>query len=305
MLNNIFQLKMTKDPHQILKDLKPEKKFFVGIDSDGCAFDTMEIKHKECFCPKTILHFNLQVVSKYAREAWDFVNLYSKSRGVNRFLALIQVLDLLRDRDEVKARKADIPHITPVIEWTRKESKLGNPALEQYAAVVNDPVIDQALRWSKAINACVAEMVHDIPPYPFMRESLEKISASADVMVISSTPGEALQREWTENDMARFTRLIAGQELGSKKEHLAFGAKGKYDDDKILMIGDAPGDMKAAKSNGLLYYPINPGHEEKSWERFYNEGLTKFLNGTYAGDYEKELINEFESYLPETPPWKS
>jgi phosphoglycolate phosphatase-like HAD superfamily hydrolase len=295
---------MTNDPHQILKDLEPQHEFFVGIDSDGCAFDTMEIKHKECFCPNTIMHWNLQVVSKYARDAWDFANLYSKSRGTNRFLALIQIMDLLRDRKEVQARHAKIPDLTSVIEWTKKESKLGNPALEKYAQEANDPVIDQALRWSQAINASVAEMVHDIPPYPFMKESLIKLSEKADAMVVSSTPVEALKREWEENDMDRHVRLICGQEYGSKKEHLAFGAKGKYPDNHILMIGDAPGDMKAAKDNGVLFYPINPGHEEDSWERFYNEALDKFFNQNFEGTYEAALIEEFESYLPETPPWK-
>ena len=46
-------------PAAALENLKPEKEFFIGIDSDGCAFDTMEIKHKECFCPAFINHFNL------------------------------------------------------------------------------------------------------------------------------------------------------------------------------------------------------------------------------------------------------
>ena len=59
--------------------------FLVGIDSDGCVFDSMELKHKECFIPAFINHYELQGVSKYAREAAEFVNLYSKSRGVNRF----------------------------------------------------------------------------------------------------------------------------------------------------------------------------------------------------------------------------
>jgi phosphoglycolate phosphatase-like HAD superfamily hydrolase len=295
---------MTHDPHQVLKDLVPQKEFFVGIDSDGCAFDTMEIKHKECFCPNTIMHWNLQVVSKYARDAWDFANLYSKTRGANRFLTLIQIMDLLRDRKEVQARNAKIPDLTSVIEWTKKESKLGNPALERYAAEVNDPVIDQALRWSKAINETVAEMVHDIPPYPFMKESLVKLSEKADAMVVSSTPVEALKREWEENDMDGYMRLICGQEYGSKKEHLAYAAKGKYPDNHILMIGDAPGDMKAARANGVLFYPINPGHEEDSWERFYNEALDKFFNKEYEGAYEAALVEEFESYLPEIPPWK-
>ncbi len=295
---------MSQDPQQILKDLQPTKEFFIGIDSDGCAFDTMEIKHKECFCPNTIKYWNLQQVSKYAREAWDFVNLYSKTRGCNRFLALIDVLDLLRDRKEVQKRNADIPRIQPVIEWTKKESKLGIPAWKIYAAEVKCPSMDNALEWSLAINESVTDMVHDIPPYPFMRESLQKMNDKADAMVVSSTPVEALEREWNENDIAQYVRVIAGQEHGSKKEHLAFAAKEKYADNKILMIGDAPGDMKAAKANNVLYYPINPGHEEDSWERFYNEALDRFFAGTYAGDYEAALIKEFEGYLPETPPWK-
>ena len=82
------------DP-QILKDLKPAREFFIGIDSDGCVFDTMELKHKECFAPMFIKHFRLQTASKYAREVWDFVNLYSKSRGANRFPAVVRALNLL------------------------------------------------------------------------------------------------------------------------------------------------------------------------------------------------------------------
>ena len=98
--------------------------------------------------------------------------------------------------------------------------------------------------------------------------------------------------------------MIAGQEMGTKKEHLAFSAVGKYKSDRILMIGDAPGDMKAARANNALFYPINPGNEDISWERFYNEAFDKFINGEYAGDYEKSLIDEFDKYLPSIPPWK-
>ena len=57
-------------------EIQPTKEFLVGIDSDGCAFDTMELKHKECFIPNTIKYYNLQAISKYAREAAEFVNLY-------------------------------------------------------------------------------------------------------------------------------------------------------------------------------------------------------------------------------------
>jgi len=74
------------------------------------------------------------------------------------------------------------------------------------------------------------------------------------------------------------------------------------------MIGDAPGDRDAAHAAGALFYPINPGAEERSWQRFHDEASERFLNGTYAaarsgGTYESALIAEFEQLLSDTPPW--
>jgi phosphoglycolate phosphatase-like HAD superfamily hydrolase len=294
---------MKNGTHEALKDFKPDKNFFVGIDSDGCAFDTMEIKHKECFCPNTILYWNLQTISKYAREAWEFVNLYSRSRGTNRFFALIEVIELLKNRKEVNMRGAALPDLTSLKAWTENETRLGNPALQSHALEKNDPILDLTLLWSKAINNAIADMVHDIPPYPGVRESLEKLYDRADIMVVSSTPLQALEAEWTENNVAKYTRFIAGQEHGSKKDHIAYAAKGNYVDNHILMVGDAPGDLKAAKSNGVLFFPIIPGKEEDSWDKFLTEGIVKFFNGKYAGSYEKKLIAEFEKRLPDKPPW--
>ena len=69
------------------------------------------------------------------------------------------------------------------------------------------------------------------------------------------------------------------------------------------MIGDSPGDLEAAKTNNALFYPILPDDEVASWERFHNEAMDRFFNGTYAGRYEEKLIVEFDARLPETPPW--
>jgi phosphoglycolate phosphatase-like HAD superfamily hydrolase len=286
-----------------LRNLNLKKEFFIGIDSDGCVFDTMEIKQKECFCPNFIRFYNLQRVSKYARETWEFVNLYSKKRGVNRFKALIEAVRLLKERKEVKARKVEMPDMSALEHWVSKETKLGNPALEKYAAEVNDPQIYLALEWSKKVNLDIADLVFGINPFPMVEESLEKLTKKADAIVVSQTPVEALKREWEENNIDHFVHIIAGQEYGTKTEHLALAAKGKYPDNKILMVGDAPGDYKAAVSNGVLFYPINPGHEEASWEKFYNEALDRFFGGDYQGEYENKLIEEFNSYLPEHPGW--
>lgn len=289
---------------QRLIDLEPTKDFFIGFDSDGCVFDTMEIKHKECFCPNYIKHFGLQPVSKYAREVWEFVNLYSKTRGCNRFIALAEAFRYLNERSEVQRRHFKTMDISPITEWTKKETKLGNPTLKKYAAEGHGPFIDLCLEWSKAVNTSIEGMVSGISPFPFVSECLDAISGKADAIVVSQTPLEALEREWKENTIDSYVRIIAGQEYGTKTEHLKFAAAGKYDPDKMLMIGDAPGDLKAAKSNNALFFPVNPGNEEKSWERLVNEGLEKFFNGTFKGSYQELLLKEFKEYLPEKPVWK-
>ena len=288
---------------EALKGFEPTKQFFVGIDSDGCAFDSMEIKHKECFCPAFIKHFDMQAASKYAREGWEFINLYSKSRGCNRFNAITQVLDVLAARAEVQARKVVPPKLPGLQSWKERETKLGNPALEAELARNPDEDLKRAYAWSLEVNERIADTVKNVPPFPGVRESLQKIQASADAIVVSQTPSEALIREWDENDITSYVRFIAGQELGTKSEHIAFAAKGKYEPEKMLMIGDAPGDLKAARDNDALFFPVNPGHEEASWDRFLNEALDRFLGGTYAGAYETELIRDFDKYLPEAPPW--
>ena len=290
------------DPAQVLRDFKPSKEFFIGIDSDGCIFDSMEIKHKECFTPMFIKSFHLQPVSKYAREVWEFVNLYSKDRGANRFPALLKAIELLGDRPQVKARGVKMPILAALEEWMKRETKLGNATLNAEVARGNNG-LNEVKVWSDAVNKAVEDIVHGVPPFPLVRETLAKLNHSADAMCISQTPADALKREWSEHSIDPFVKMIAGQEMGTKTEHLKFAAAPKYASEKILMIGDAPGDFKAAKANKALFFPINPGKEEHSWERLHGEALDRFFKGTYAGAYEAELVKEFDACLPEKPTW--
>jgi phosphoglycolate phosphatase-like HAD superfamily hydrolase len=283
-------------------DFTPKHKFLIGIDSDGCAFDTMELKHKECFIPQIINHYGLQGVSKYAREAAEFVNLYSKSRGINRFPALIETLEWLQKRPEVQARGVKITMPQGLVEWLKVETKLANPALAKAADSSGHPDLKQALTWSKDVNDAVEKIVRWVPPFPYLRESLEKLKDKADLLVVSATPTEALKREWEEHDLAKYVVAICGQEMGTKKELL--GVSKKYQPNHTLMIGDAPGDYKAAQGNSALFFPINPGAEEASWKRFHDEASDRFIAGTFAGEYQQKLLAEFNSYLPEQPPWE-
>lgn len=289
---------------QTLQDFRVKHSYFVGLDSDGCVFDSMEIKHKECFAPMFIKHWRLQAASKYARRAWEFANLYSKTRGMNRFPVCVRTLKLVAAWPEAAARGIELPDLTPLEAFIESEYPPSNAGLEAYRERFPDPLLDLTMDWSLAVNTAVKDIVFGVPPFPRVRETLDRVVAEADLAVVSGTPGEALRREWEENSLTHYPQLIAGQELGKKTEHLAAMAGGaRYSPDRRLMIGDAPGDRKAAESTGCLFYPVCPGHEEESWDRLCNEALEKFFNGAYAGAYQAERIREFEALLPDQPPW--
>jgi hypothetical protein len=46
-----------------LRNLKQDHEFFIGIDSDGCVFDSMEVKQKKFFIPNALKYFDLYSVS--------------------------------------------------------------------------------------------------------------------------------------------------------------------------------------------------------------------------------------------------
>ena len=284
-------------------NLEPQHDFFVGIDSDGCVFDTMELKHKECFIPNIIQHYGLQSVSKIAREVAEFVNLYSTTRGINRFPGLVETLRLLKTHPQVVARGMEIAVPLQLDAWVQQETRLGNPALEARVAETEDAELQQALTWSVAVNDAIAQMVHGVTPFPRVRECFERMLDRADLLVVSSTPTAALEAEWKEHDLTQFVVAICGQEAGSKRETLENARK--YAENHALMIGDAPGDRRAAEANGCLFYPIVAGDEVASWQRLFAEAADRFFAGTYAGDYQEQLNAEFEASLPASPPWST
>jgi len=297
-------------PARLLKDFKAKHEFFVGIDSDGSAFDTMGIKQRECFCPWLIACFGLQPVAQAARECKEFADLFSKTRGANRHKTTKRIIaELLPEHPMTKARGFEVPQYPHYFAWVDDpKSLLSNDGLKQAIEKAADPEakkeLQLALAWSERVNWAIGQTVKGMPPFPYVRQSLEKIQPLADVIVVSATPDEALKREWQDHNIAKYVEVIAGQEMGTKTQHLDYATKGRYEKNHVLMIGDAPGDMKAAKANDALFYPINPGDEIESWKRLHDEAFDKFVNGEYAGRYEEKLIAEFDSYLPELPPWK-
>lgn len=272
------------------------------VDSDGCVFDTMEIKHKECFCPTYIDHFNLQAIAKYAREAWEYTNLYSVSRGMHRFITLRMSLELLADRAEVKERGFQLPDFSALTQWIQESPKLSNDLLaEEIRRRPDAAILRQAYDWSLAVNEAVGRMVHGIPPFPYARACLEQLARFADIVIVSATQEKALEREWAEHRLDSFVSVVCGQETGSKADIIA-QLRAAHPQCPLIMIGDAPGDRQAAHANGSRFYPILPGNEAASWH-WLHEHLSAMASGAYDVAAESARIEEFNRCLPSTPPW--
>lgn len=282
-----------------------EKKhdFLVAVDSDGCAMDAMTYKHIHCFTPEIIRFWHLEKITPVVEQTEQFVNLYSKWRGLNRFPALLMVLDLLRDRPEVKAAGVAIPPMDDLRTFCNSKHPQSNSGLKAAIEKTGSPDLRQVMDWSNGVNASVETHANGVKPFPWVKAALAMMAKSADVIVVSQMPHNSCYKEWTEHNLAEHVALLGGQELGTKAEQLKVAMAGRYAPDKVLMVGDAPGDLEAARKNNVLFFPTVPGEEEASWQELMADGFEQFVCGRYAGSYQDTKIATFQKRLPDTPPW--
>jgi len=294
---------MLKYSKNDLINLPKKHPFLIGIDSDGCVFDTMVTKQCDHFHPLIISLWELEAIEPQLRQAAEFANLYSHWRGSNRFIALLKMFDLLAEWPDVAAKGATLPDTAPLRAYCESGLPLGNPSLEAEVERTGSAELQKVLNWSLAVNQDISENMSPCPPFTGVRECLEKMHAVGDLLVVSQTPEVALVHEWDLHGIRSFVNVIAGQELGTKAEHLNMARADRYPKDHVLLIGDAPGDQKAAQTAGAYFFPIMPGNEENSWKKLHDEGLEKLLDGSYGGAYQENLIQEFHALLPDSPPW--
>ena len=264
------------------------KDYLVAFDSDGCVFDAMEPKHRRCFIPACLEAFGIDPYRREFTELWLNINLYSKTRGMNRFLTLEMTLDAMKE-----AGYGALDVMTPLKQWIAGAKELSTAALEEYAGELASPELLQVLGWSLDVNRRIKEIADDILPYAGAPESIRQVSQAADVAVVSSANYEAIHKEWGKFSLLDCVTEMCGQEKGTKKECLHLLKNKGYQ--SVLMVGDAPGDMEAAQANGCLFYPIIPGREEWSWAAFKDIVFNDFMNGKYINENEyrrafKELI---------------
>lgn len=274
-----------------ISDFVKNKRLLVCVDSDGCAMDTMEVKHKKCFGPKAVEVWGLKEVESKFLEVWNNVNLYSKTRGINRFKGLVRSFELM-ETDGI-----EMPKYSSILEWTRTSKELSNPALERAIEETGNEELIKTLAWSNSVNKAINELDGEDKPFPNVKGGLESISTIADIAIVSSANGSAVKSEWIRHGLAPFVNIMLGQEAGTKTACIAGLKRNGYHEDEVLMVGDAPGDLEAAFNNGVLFYPILVGREEFSWKRLADEAVKRFEEGSYRGEYQQKLIEEFNLTL--------
>lgn len=277
-----------------MKDLQhftPAKAWLVCVDSDGCAMDTMDIKHFRCFGPCMVEEWNLQKWEKPILERWNEINLYSMTRGVNRFKGLAMALT------EIDRTYCPIEGVEELAQWVQSAPELSNRAVEQAAATAKGPCLAKALAWSQKVNAAINALPEsEKNPFSGAAEGLEAAHAVADVAVVSSANREAVEEEWSRCGLLGKVDVVCCQDTSSKADCIAALLGKGYAPDHVVMVGDAPGDKTAAEKNGVWFYPILVRHEAESWRELASEGLERFRQDDFA-PYAETKGQQFEQNL--------
>ena len=255
--------------------------YLICVDSDGCVMDTMNCKHFHCFGPCMVTEWDLEQWKEEILERWNVINLFSMTRGINRFKGLAMALG------EINEKYTPITGIEALQEWADNAPALSNDAVARAAEEACEPdarlIFQKALSWSKAVNKAIVALPEALKvPYEGAKEGLAAAHAFADVAMVSSANRDAVEEEWGKFGLLEHTDIVLAQDVGSKAACIAAMLKFGYDKEKVVMIGDAPGDCDAAEKNGVHYYPILVNHEKQSWDEAVSTAFVKLCDGAYA-----------------------
>lgn len=251
------------------------------VDSDGCAMDTMTYKHEMFFGPLAAEIYEVEDRETFLKN-WDDINLYSETRGVNRFIGLVLSLDPVDYEGDYSELK----------KWVDETSSLSNAALEEVIEETGSEQLKKALDWSNAVNKGASEAEGHDKPFPGAKEGLEHMAELGEVYVVSSANPEAIQEEWTRHGLMDSVTEVYAQDRGSKADALAELIEKGYEPHNILMVGDSPGDLKAAEDNNVWFFPILVGKEKESWDALNEEYSQKLADGEFTqADHDEQVKN--------------
>lgn len=266
--------------------------YLICIDSDGCAMNTMEIKHRKSLAPCMVYEWDLGEYRDAIMRRWREISLYSMDRGINRFEALAKILV---DVNENYKRVEDLDSL---LNWVKTSKELSTDSLRREVERTGSPALKKALEWSELVNGSL-KMISEKNKKPFegVREALEAAEQFADIVIVTAASRTEIVEEWGYYDLLKHVGLVLTQETGSKEYCIGKLLEYGYQKDHAMMVGDSPIDQRAAKAEEVFFYPIMVWKEKESWEEFRNHALDKFREGTFAGEYQVEVEKEFVQNL--------
>lgn len=263
------------------------KNYLICIDSDGCAIDSMTIKHTACFGPAFIEIWNLNAQNETILKRWNEINLYSLTRGINRFKGLSIILKETAVSDSQEALQS-------FFQWTELASELSEQALSMHPEFAVNTVFQKAFAWSRLVNRKISEL--PIPrSFSYVEETIAAAAQYADIAVVSAANKEAVIHEWNCNKLSDYVKFFFAQNDGSKAQCIKKLLEFDYPKEHILMIGDAIGDYHAAKENEIWFYPILTESEELSWKTLKDTFLYKFIQDQFQMDLQHKLIEKMKN----------
>ena len=126
--------------------------FLVCVDSDGCAMDTMDIKHIRCFGPCMVTEWGLDQWREPILKRWNEINLYTMTRGINRFQGLSQALT------EIDTKYTPIEGAAELAAWVAETDELSNYALQEAIHNGGGICLQKALHWSQTVNTAITQL---------------------------------------------------------------------------------------------------------------------------------------------------
>ncbi|WP_165878493.1 HAD family hydrolase [Natranaerovirga pectinivora] len=267
-----------------------KNKFLVCIDSDGCAIDSMTIKHKEAFGPAFIKVWDIDDSKKNTiLDQWNNINLYSLMRGINRFQGFLAILTL-------HPELVDNEQLNVFAEWIETTKALSDESLREKYKQTGLEIMGKALEWSDLVNSKI-EVLPLAQPFDGVMDTIELIKSKADIAVVSSANFSAIKDEWQKCGLFKLVDYFYSQADGTKSECINKLIGMGYERDKMIMVGDALGDYKAAENNQIWFFPILAAKESLSWIDLKHKYLHLFLVQQFNKEIQEDLLLNMKKNL--------
>ena len=268
------------------------KNYAFCVDSDGCVMDTMTPKHRFCFGPEAIKMWNLLPWEKEAEKRWEEINLWQKTRGINRFQGIYRFLY------EFRGKISEADELPRLEHWLQTTGEYSERALAEEVKKTGSKLLQQVLDWSDKVNESINQITKEkTRVFTGAKDIISRICKETDIYIISSANREAVCREWEEASVLNYVTECMTQEKGTKCECLKKVCALGYESSHVLMVGDALGDQESADVAGIPFFPILAGKEEESWQEGRKSAFPAWLNGNYTKEMQQKYERQFYQNL--------